>query len=47
LTLTWVNQAVTPDEIALSILAEIIQGHRKADQGSIHSGISSASASSV
>ena len=26
--------AVTPDEIALSVLAEIVQDHRKADAGS-------------
>ena len=37
--------AVTPDEIALSILAEIVQVRRKADTGSIKSVVRGTSAS--
>ena len=39
--------AVTPDEIALSILAEIVQVRRKADTGSIKSVVRGTSASTV
>lgn len=39
--------AVTPDEIALSILAEIVQVRRKADTGSIKSDFRGVSASTI